>query len=350
MSDAVEGLIKACKERGMTRRELMAALSAIAMSPRVIAQDAAATPIQTRTLNSATFAVSDVKRSVEFYQRLFGMPVQAYQGETAILRVGDGPQFLAVSPALGNPTGIINFGLTVENFNIDRLKATLTALGVKDVRVNMRGPDLGGGGQGAPQGTPELFFTDSNGFEVHLQHPSYGGGAGINGEVLRSVPRSATRPPVRVRSYSHMTFGGERAFYERVFGMRPQAMQGNTAMLRVGAGPAFLTGSATPPRAASATRPMVGHICLTIDNFDANKVMGILTDHGLEPIEYGGPPANLKAMTARVRLRQRAGNGGGPTHPLGTYELYFRDPDNIETQIQDVTYCGGSGANGQICP
>jgi len=111
-----------------------------------------------------------------------------------------------------------------------------------------------------------------------------------------------------------------------------------------------LTGGATPPRQAGAPRPLVGHLCFTIDNFDANKVMGILSDNGLEPIEYGGPAASVKAMTARVRLRQRAGNGGGPTHPLGSYELYLRDPDNIEAQIQDISYCGGSGANGQICP
>ena len=72
--------------------------------------------------------------------------------------------------------------------------------------------------------------------------------------------------------------------------------------------------------------------------------------HGIEPVEYGGAPNTVKAMTVRTRLRQRAGNGGGPTHPLGSYETYLRDPDNIETQIQDVSYCGGSGANGQICP
>ena len=111
------------------------------------------------------------------------MPIQAQQGETVILRVGDGPQFLAVSPASGERTGIVGFGLTVDNFNVDRLKATLTAFGVKDVRVTMRGPEMGGGGPGAPQGTPELFFTDSNGYEVQLQHPSYGGGAGLNGDA-----------------------------------------------------------------------------------------------------------------------------------------------------------------------
>jgi hypothetical protein len=66
----------------------------------------------------------------------------------------------------------------------------------------------------------------------------------------------------------------------------------------------------------------------------------------------GGIPALIdpKPMTCLVRWRQRANNGGGPASPLGTPELYFTDPDNILIQIQDVSYCGGSGRLGQICP
>ena len=30
--------------------------------------------------------------------------------------------------------------------------------------------------------------------------------------------------------------------------------------------------------------------------------------------------------------------------------LGFEDPDNLMMQVQDVSYCGGSGVNGQICP
>ena len=138
---------------------------------------------------------------------------------------------------------------------------------------------------------------------------------------------------------------GPRAFYEKVFGMKEQANQGpNTIMAAVGPGPDFLTVGGTMP-----VTPTGGHFCVTIQGFDPNQVMGILADHGLEPTEYGNA-AQVKALTCRTRLRQKVNNGGGPTHPLGTYELYAQDPDNISFQIQDVTYCGGSGANGQICP
>jgi hypothetical protein len=36
--------------------------------------------------------------------------------------------------------------------------------------------------------------------------------------------------------------------------------------------------------------------------------------------------------------------------PEGTPELYFTDPDGIFIQLQDATYCGGSGYLGNVCP
>src|SRR5712692_7855981 len=106
MSTAIERLMKTYEEGQMTRRSLLLLLSAVVMSPRIIAQGGKAT-ITTRSLNSVTIAVPDVKRSVAFYQRLFGMPVQANQGETAILRLWNGPQLRAVTPPGNNPVGIV---------------------------------------------------------------------------------------------------------------------------------------------------------------------------------------------------------------------------------------------------
>ena len=71
----------------MSRRQLLFSLPALAMAPRsllarpvVAALQAGTAPIRVRTLSHFGLAVSDPKRSVEFYQGLFGMPVQARQG------------------------------------------------------------------------------------------------------------------------------------------------------------------------------------------------------------------------------------------------------------------------------
>jgi catechol 2,3-dioxygenase-like lactoylglutathione lyase family enzyme len=54
-------------------------------------------------INHVTLSVKDVKRSVDFYQGLFGMPIVSMQGETRGLRIGAGPQHLGISAAKARP-------------------------------------------------------------------------------------------------------------------------------------------------------------------------------------------------------------------------------------------------------
>ena len=53
-----------------------------------------------------TLSVSDPARSLEWYQGLFGMPIAARQANTVILRVGDGPQFMAIGGDASSNPGI----------------------------------------------------------------------------------------------------------------------------------------------------------------------------------------------------------------------------------------------------
>src|SRR5438876_513156 len=101
----------------ISRRQLLLSLPAVAMAPRIFMQ-AGKPAIAVKTLNHFALAVSDVKRSLDFYQGLFGMPIQARQGSTVILRIGNGPQFMALGPAGSNPPAISShICLTVEKFN-----------------------------------------------------------------------------------------------------------------------------------------------------------------------------------------------------------------------------------------
>ena len=77
----------------MTRRSLFASLPALAAVPKMMAQSSKP-QFPVKFLSHMTLSVSDPKRSLEFYQGLFGLPVQAYQGKTPVLRIGAGPQFL----------------------------------------------------------------------------------------------------------------------------------------------------------------------------------------------------------------------------------------------------------------
>src|SRR5689334_3372601 len=101
------------------RRKFLASIPALIGAHRLIAQGSAP-QIHVNGLSQMTLTVSDAKRSIEFYQGLFGMPIQARQGATTFLRIGAGPRFLAIVPAApGERPSISRFGMGIERFNID---------------------------------------------------------------------------------------------------------------------------------------------------------------------------------------------------------------------------------------
>ena len=83
---------------------------------------------------------------------------------------------------------------------------------------------------------------------------------------------------------------------------------------------------------------------MTIENFNPDKVIKVLESYGIKPRgDAQGPP---KPMVHYINLRME--NRGGAKE--GTPELYFTDPDGLVIQLQDVTYCGGGGYLGNVCP
>ena len=157
--------------------------------------------IELREFNHFTLFVSDAIRSQQFYQSLFGLPIDTYQGAMPILRVGSGREFLAmpqVAPLAGR---IHHASLNVADFDVDRIFAILedygltilgengNATGPLQAYVTLRGADRGG----APQGTPELYFTDPDGILLQLQDMRYCGGAGFFGEQCGTVANPTGR-------------------------------------------------------------------------------------------------------------------------------------------------------------
>jgi len=322
----------------MTRRSALLALSATMVSPGLMAQQTRPV-IPTRRLNNVMIAVSNLERSTAFYANLFGPPIR--QGDTVVFRIGEGPHFFALTAVRsGAKSDFLSYGMTVADFDAERVMRTLADLGVSGAQITQRGD------------TAELFVPDPNGVQVQLQHTTYGHGSGARGDVFPPAPSAVAKSVFQLRSINHVTLtiangAREKEFYQTVFGLPVRAMQGDGVTLAIGEGTDGIVFNATAnnPNAMSG----INHVCFTIENFDAERVMTTLIDNGLEPIE-NGIPALIRPLTCRVRWRQRANNGGGPTSPLGTPELYFTDPDNIRIQIQDVSYCGGSGRLGQICP
>lgn len=318
---------------GLTRRELLAALTALAATPMRGAAQTLAPSIPVRALNHVHLNVSNLERSLEFYQTLFGMRLQGNQGVEAdwsrgvvpVLGIGDGPHFISFGErATPGPRGRIDhLGFGVERFDADQIAAALATHGL-EANIRVRAD--------SDPPVPELTFTDPNGVVLQIQDVSYCGGSGALGNRCTSVP-SAGPPPIPVRTLNHVHLPvadvpGARAFYERVLGMRVQAEQGIESdwttpiifMLAIGSGPAFI--SFSPGRRTG----VIDHFCFGMEQFDAERVAATLESHGLEP---------------DIRMRADA----DPPVP----ELKFTDPDGIIVQIQDVSYCGGSGVLGNRC-
>jgi hypothetical protein len=80
-----------------------------------------------------------------------------------------------------------------------------------------------------------------------------------------------------------------------------------------------------------------------MEKFNSEAVTKALNDFGIKTAPQGG---NGSPMVTYISLRM-ANRGGAEA---GTPELYFRDPDGLLLQLQDTTYCGGSGPLGEVCP
>src|SRR5712692_1495658 len=86
-----------------------------------------ALPIRVSTLNHVSFGCADLRSTVQWYGRVFGLAVHAFQdyaGGQTVVRIGDGPAYMALSQrnpqSIGQPPSRLpHFCLGVEDFNVD---------------------------------------------------------------------------------------------------------------------------------------------------------------------------------------------------------------------------------------
>jgi catechol 2,3-dioxygenase-like lactoylglutathione lyase family enzyme len=326
------------------RRSFLASFPALVAAHRLMAQGGPP-QIPVTGLSQMTLTVSDPKRSIAFYQGLFGMPIQARQGTTTFLRIGTGPRFLAIVPAApGERPSISRFGMGVERFDLGDIVKRLAQHGITAEGADATGAKI------APMTSRtvvrgearELFVADPDGIVFQLHDASYCGGGGPLGN--RCQPEAApAKGLLAVKDMSHFTIAASTArFYQDLFGFPVQAMQAATPAYGVGPGVHFLMFTGGAGRGTAPAAANIDHACMSLDNFVPETVTKALTDYGLKP----GARSD-GALVTYISLRQE-NRGGAPI--TGTPELYFTDPDGLAIQLQDVKYCGGGGFLGEVCP
>ena len=141
-------------------------------------------PVQVRTLNHIKYYVTNLQRSLEWYQKLTDMRVVTYQEPAGgprttghegsllpVLRVGSGPQHLVLVEGSGPESFRLHVGFGVEGFDPDRVMDALDQHRVS-YQVRMR--------EGV---TPEILVDAPDGIRIQLQDVTYCGGGGRLGNV-----------------------------------------------------------------------------------------------------------------------------------------------------------------------
>ena len=167
----IDDLVGKFEARGMSRRELVAALAglvAAAASPAVpaAAQSAPVTAVaQGRTINHVSMAVTDVEKAAAFYKALLGLKEVSRPGNGGI-NLGLGSGFLGLYK-LPNPGTVNHFCIGVDDFEPDVMAERLKAQGIT-ATVDRNPANRTSGGD-------QLYFTDPDKTRVQLGPNGYQG-------------------------------------------------------------------------------------------------------------------------------------------------------------------------------
>ena len=328
----------------MRRRMLqMAALAPFAS----LLHAQSATAIAVQKLHTFGLRVSDVERSVAFYQQLFGMPICAQVGDTVCLRIGSGPQFMSLRPLhSGETPGITHIGLSVPDFNAQTVSSQLQAHGfVNDANAANEPDNLRRAMHYWPVNQQAVAFAGKEGLNFQLCAPTYCGSE--DGQCSNiAAPNGAGL--MALGEINHFTNFMSHApntnqFYLNLFGLQYLAYQGPTSpTVSVGDGKQFLmfVGGA---QEGAPTRPgRMDHVSMSVEDFAVDAIQAKLESVGIMPRK---DDADTPALVHWISLRMP--NRGGAEG--GTPELYFSDPDSIHIQLQHLNYCGGGGYLGDQC-
>ena len=146
MKNTISKLLEAYENGKMSRRTLIQGLAVLAAGSTA----AEAAGFQGNSINHVSLQVSNLQRSTDFYQRVFGCTVNKRDGNNQLMF---GKNFLVLRP--GNPPGKVDhLAIGVDNFNKDSVTADLKARGATPI-------DQQGGGFG-------FHVLDPDGFPVQI--------------------------------------------------------------------------------------------------------------------------------------------------------------------------------------
>jgi len=124
----ISNLVNRFERGALTRRELVQSLSILAAASGAVSAQAQGAGIKAAKIDHVSIQVSDLPRSIAFYEKMFGLTILSEDKPNEILRLGAGK--VLVSLHHKSPTGLVDhFAIGVEKFDKESVTRELKARG-----------------------------------------------------------------------------------------------------------------------------------------------------------------------------------------------------------------------------
>ena len=129
MNSVVDDLVSRFDQGTLSRRQLIQGLTALAAAGGAAGTMAQTTPFKSTRIDHISIQVTDMARSVAFYEKIFGLKVLNEDKENEIVRMG--VTRIIVSLHRKPPVGIVDhFAIAIDDFDREAVTAELAKHGL----------------------------------------------------------------------------------------------------------------------------------------------------------------------------------------------------------------------------
>jgi catechol 2,3-dioxygenase-like lactoylglutathione lyase family enzyme len=129
MHAVIDELVARFDQGTLSRRQLISGLTALAAAGSAAPAAAQTTPFRSTRIDHISIQVTDMARSVEFYEKIFGLKILGEDKENEIVRMG--VTRIIVSLHRKPPVGIVDhFAIAIDDFDREAVTAELAKHGL----------------------------------------------------------------------------------------------------------------------------------------------------------------------------------------------------------------------------
>jgi len=129
MEAIISGLLNRFEEGRVSRRELVQSLAMLAVAGGAASAAPQETPFKSTRIDHISIQVTDLPRSIAFYQKVFGLSILGEDKPNEIVRMGT--TRVIVSLHHKAPMGIVDhFAIAIDGFDRDGVTRALKQLGL----------------------------------------------------------------------------------------------------------------------------------------------------------------------------------------------------------------------------